>query len=96
MSKSVGVIIGSTRPGCNGKPIASWIHNQIKQHSKGSSNGSCVYEVVDLAQWNLPLFDEPGVPARDAPVHDHTKLWQQKVKMLDAFVFVTPQVSSTT
>lgn len=47
---------------------------------------------MDLAHWNLPLFDEPGVPARDAPVREHTKAWQAKVRTLDGFVFVTPQV----
>ncbi|MCJ1305795.1 hypothetical protein MMC08_008611 [Hypocenomyce scalaris] len=88
MSKLIGIIIGSTRPKCNGKPIAAWIHKTILQHS---SSGSCSYEIVDLAHWNLPLFDEPGVPARDAPVREHTKAWQAKVKTLDGFVFVTPQ-----
>ena len=89
MSKLIGIIIGSTRPKCNGKPIAAWIHKTILQHSP---SGRCSYEIVDLAHWNLPLFDEPGVPARDAPVREHTKAWQAKVKTLDGFVFVTPQV----
>ncbi len=93
LAKAIGIIIGSTRPACNGKPIASWVHEIVLQHSAGSSSNSCSYELVDLSQWNLPLFDEPGVPARNAPVHEHTKAWQAKVKTFDGFVFVSPQVS---
>lgn len=93
LANAIGIIIGSTRPACNGRPIASWVHKTVLQHSASSSSNSCSYELVDLSQWNLPLFDEPGVPARNAPVHEHTKAWQAKVKTLDGFVFVSPQVS---
>jgi NAD(P)H-dependent FMN reductase len=37
------------------------------------------------------LFDEPGIPARDPPVHEHTRSWSRKVASLQGFVFVTPQ-----
>lgn len=57
MVAAVGVIIGSTRPACNGKPIAAWIYQLAQQRL---SSGHCTYELVDLAQWNLPMFDEPG------------------------------------
>ncbi len=93
LAKAIGIIIGSARSACNGRPIASWVHKTVLQHSAGSSSYSCSYELVDLSHWNLPLFDEPGVPARNAPVHEHTKAWQAKVKTFDAFVFVSPQVS---
>ncbi|DBA89875.1 TPA: hypothetical protein ACH3X2_004731 [Trebouxia sp. C0005] len=91
LTKAIGIIVGSTRPACNGRPIASWVHKIVLQHCAGSSSNTCCYELVDLSQWNLPLFDEPGVPARNPPVHEHTKAWQAKVKTFDGFVFVSPQ-----
>ena len=57
MVAAVGVIVGSTRPACNGKPIAAWIYQLAQQRTV---SGDYTYELVDLAQWNLPLFDEPG------------------------------------
>lgn len=86
------IIIGSTRPSCNGKPIAAWVHQLIQQCSTITSAESCSFELVDLSQWHLPIFDEPGIPARHAPVHEHTKAWQAKIASFSGFLFVTPQV----
>ena len=88
MPHSIGIVVGSTRPGCNGRPIALWIQQIIANNEKLRSS----YNLIDLADWNLPLLDEPGVPARDPPVHEHTKAWRRRVETLDGFLFVTPQV----
>ena len=93
MSKQIGVIMGSTRPNCNCKPITSWVHQLIQQQPRCTGIAQR-YEVVDLSLWNLPLFNEPGVPARDPPVHAHTKAWQEKIGSFSAFIFITPQVLS--
>ena len=50
------------------------------------------YIEIDLAKWDLPLLNEPGVPARQPYVHPHTKAWSQHIQKFDAFLFVTPQV----
>lgn len=51
--------------------------------------------ILDLADWRLPLYDEPGIPAVDNPVHDYTKAWSRKVKEYDGFLFIMPQVYHT-
>jgi NAD(P)H-dependent FMN reductase len=79
------VIIASTRPGRIGATIADWFVGQATEHS-----GFDV-EVADLAEINLPLFDEPAHPATGKYVHQYTKDWSALVDAADAFVFVMPE-----
>jgi NAD(P)H-dependent FMN reductase len=79
------IIIGSTRPGRIGPKIASWIAAVAAAHP------GFEVEVVDLAEVNLPMFDEPNHPMLAQYVHDHTKAWSATVARADAFVFVVPE-----
>jgi NAD(P)H-dependent FMN reductase len=79
------VVVVSTRPGRAGLPIARWFHQAATRE------GSFEVEMVDLAEQNLPLFDEPGHPRMRNYQHQHTKDWSAKVDAADAFVFVTPE-----
>ena len=49
------------------------------------------YEIVDIADWKLPLFDEPIHPSMGKYQHDHTKAWSEKIKQADGYIFVTPE-----
>ena len=89
MARSVGIIIGSTRPNCNGKVIAAWIDKLIQ----GNEAFKAQYTLIDLVDWKLPLFNEPGIPMKVPASLDHSKAWSQRIKSLDGFIFVTPQVS---
>jgi len=79
------IIIGSTRPGRSGPPIARWFAERAAEH------GHFDIEVVDLAEIDLPLLDEPNHPRLGQYVHEHTKDWSARVAAADAFVFVTPE-----
>jgi NAD(P)H-dependent FMN reductase len=79
------VILGSTRPGRKGLPIAQWFVERAKAH------GTFDVTFVDLAEVNLPLIDEPHHPRLQNYTKDHTKKWSAIVKAADAFVFVTPE-----
>ena len=79
------VIIASTRPGRVGPTIAKWFHEYA------AANSEFDVELVDLLDYNLPVFDEPSHPASRQYVHEHTKRWSAKVLEADAFVFVTPE-----
>jgi NAD(P)H-dependent FMN reductase len=48
-------------------------------------------ELVDLADFNLPLIDEPAHPVMQQYQHEHTKRWAASVASADAYVFVTPE-----
>lgn len=79
------VIIASTRPGRVGPTIAQWFYQFALEH------GQFETELVDLADFHLPVFDEPVHPRLKQYQHDHTKRWSASVEAADAFVFVTPE-----
>jgi NAD(P)H-dependent FMN reductase len=79
------VIIGSTRPGRAGSAVADWIIGRAQAH------GDFEVEVTDLAELDLPLFDEPDHPRLRRYVHQHTKDWSAVVDRSDAFIWVIPE-----
>jgi NAD(P)H-dependent FMN reductase len=79
------VIIGSTRPGRVGKPVADWIIERAR------ARGDFEVVVSDLAEISLPIFDEPNHPRLGQYVHQHTKDWSAIVARSDAFVWVIPE-----
>ncbi|MFT3803964.1 MAG: NAD(P)H-dependent oxidoreductase [Burkholderiaceae bacterium] len=86
MSKpKLHIIIASTRPGRVGPTIAKWFHQAAVAHA-----GFDV-ELVDLAAFDLPVYDEPNHPRLQKYEHEHTKRWSASVRAADAFVFVIPE-----
>ena len=81
----LSIIIGSTRPGRAGLPIADWFVQRARRH------GSFELDVVDLAELNLPMLDEPNHPRLRQYTHQHTKDWSVRVGGSDAFAIVTPE-----
>jgi len=79
------IFIVSTRQGRKGEAVARWFEAIARRH------GGFDVELVDLAEVNLPLFDEPEHPRFRKYQHDHTKAWSVRVSRADAFVFVTPE-----
>ena len=79
------IIVGSTRPGRAGGPIAQWFAARAKDH------GGFDVNVVDLAEIGLPLLDEPNHPRLRQYTRQHTKDWSAIVDAADAFVIVTPE-----
>ena len=79
------VIIGSTRPGRVGKPVGDWIAAEAHAH------GGFDIEVVDLAEVNLPMFDEPHHPRFGTYEHQHSKDWSATIARGDAFLIVMPE-----
>ncbi len=86
----VAIILGSTRPNRNGEAVAKWVY-EIAQ-----KRGGAEFELVDLADFNLPLLDEPIPPSMGQYSKQHTKDWAAKIASFDAFVFVTPEYNHST
>ena len=80
------IIIASTRPGRIGPKVAEWIDESARGHAAFEE-----VELVDLAEVNLPMMDEPHHPRLRKYVHQHTKDWSAKVDSADAFIFVMPE-----
>jgi NAD(P)H-dependent FMN reductase len=83
----LNIITVSTRPNRVGPAIAKWFVDYAKQESSDLFD----VEDVDLASFNLPVFDEPKHPRFGEYEHAHTKAWSASVDAADAFVFVTPE-----
>lgn len=79
------VIVGSTRPGRIGLPIAQWFYARA-QHTDAFE-----VELVDLLDIDLPIFNEPKHPRLGDYQFDHTKRWSATVGRADAFAFVMPE-----
>lgn len=85
MTLKLHTIICSTRPGRVGPSVANWFHQFAVNHAKFDAT------LIDLADFNLPLYDEPHHPATQKYEHAHTKQWSASVAAADAYVFVTPE-----
>jgi len=86
----IAIIVGSTRPGRKAEAVARWVH------SIASKRTDAQYEVVDIAQFNLPLLDEPVPPSMHKYSKPHTKAWAERIAPFDGFVFVTPEYNHGT
>lgn len=79
------VIVASTRPTRVGAAVGAWIADVAR------TQGGFDVEVVDLADVDLPLFNEPSHPVAGNYVHEHTKRWSAQVARAQAFIIVTPE-----
>jgi NAD(P)H-dependent FMN reductase len=89
MEKKVQIIIGSTRPGNIGTSIGKWFFNFAK-----SLDSNLEFELIDLAHWNLPMYNEPKSPTSGEYKYQHTKDWSKKISEADAYIFVTPEYNN--
>lgn len=81
----IAVVVGSTRPTRICRRIAEWLAEQAQAGS------TLRYELLDLAEVNLPMLDEPLKAALRQYQHPHTRAWSQTVSAYDGFLFVFPQ-----
>lgn len=79
------VIIASTRPGRLGPAIGAWVAEATRAH------GGFEVEVADLAEIDLPFFDEPLQPRSGQYTKPHTLAWSKTVDSADAILVVTPE-----
>lgn len=84
---NIQIIIGSTRPGRLGLPIGKWLLQEINNLNLKDAK----FELVDLADYNLPLLDESNLPAMQKYENDHTKKWSGKISEADGFIILTPE-----
>ena len=86
----LAIVTGSTRPGRNNEAVARWVHEIAKTRDDAQ------FELVDIADYSLPLLDEPVPPSMGEYSHAHTKAWAEKIGSFDGYVFVTPEYNHGT
>jgi NAD(P)H-dependent FMN reductase len=85
----IAIVTGSTRPGRNNKGVADWVLSQTAGRTDAE------FELVDIADFNLPLLDEAYPAAYQNYQNDHTKAWSAKISEFDGFIFVTAEYNHT-
>lgn len=86
----IAIITGSTRPSRVNYQVAKWAYE------KSSERHDAIFELVDIADFELPLLDEPLSPYFKKYEYDHTKRWSEKIESFDGYVFVTPEYNHST
>jgi NAD(P)H-dependent FMN reductase len=71
----IAVIIASTRPGRVGDQVGKWVF-------ENASHDAAEFELVDLADYNLPNLGQPT---------EDVARWSATIASFDGFIFVTPE-----
>lgn len=81
----IAIVTGTTRPGRKNIAVAKWVFELATRSQKAE------FELVDIADYQLPMLDEPEPAAEARYTQPHTKRWSQKIASFDGYVFVTPE-----
>jgi len=83
----VAVILGTIRQGRHTEKLAKWVL------ANASSREGVEVELLDLADYPLPFFEEPVSPKYnpDRQPSPEAKKWLDKLAQFDAYVVVTPE-----
>jgi NAD(P)H-dependent FMN reductase len=87
---NIGIVMGSTRPGRNGEAVAHWVYDIAVKREDAQ------FQLVDLADYRLPLLDEPVPPSMGQYGNEHTRVWAAKIAEFDGYVLVTPEYNHST
>ncbi|GGS97977.1 FMN reductase [Planobispora rosea] len=82
---NIGIVLGSTRPGRIGQAVAQWVYDFAAKRTDAA------FQLVDIADYGLPLLDEPVPPSMGQYSKEHTQRWAARIAEFDGYVFVTPE-----
>ncbi len=80
----IAVIAGSTRSGRQAGRVARWVLDE----GRALVPSHVELELVDLAEVDLPLLDEPAPAIKGEYTLEHTRHWAETIAGFDGFVFV--------
>jgi NAD(P)H-dependent FMN reductase len=83
----IQIILGSTRPGRVIERVSKWVEAAAKEVKDFE------VEVVDLADYVMPLLDEAISPRfnPDRKPNEPAKRWLDKVGQADGYIIITPE-----
>ncbi|MFT6605042.1 MAG: NAD(P)H-dependent FMN reductase [Halocynthiibacter sp.] len=84
---NIAVIIGSTRATRFADKPAAWLMDKIKARTDFTA------ELVDLRDFDLPLFDEPASNMWMPSSNPKAVAWQEKIASFDGYIFITAEYS---
>lgn len=75
----IGIIVGSTREGRVSPQVANWVKEVADKR------GDAQYEIIDIADFKLPLLGEADQDASGAAA------WSESINRNDGFIFVVQE-----
>jgi NAD(P)H-dependent FMN reductase len=88
MKPKIAVITSTTRPSRAGPVFASWFMETVKNRPEAD------FELIDLAEENLPFLEEEQSPASGIYEKARTKEWSKKISSYDGYVFVVAEYNN--
>jgi NAD(P)H-dependent FMN reductase len=82
---TIGIVIGTTRPGRFGEKAAHWLLAQAQRRE------DLQFTLIDLRDYPMPFFEEKRPPSAKEPDHEAARSWGRTIDALDGFVFVTAE-----
>lgn len=83
----IAIVVGSTRPRRRARLVADWVLRCAERHLGDRAS----IELLDIADFELPLLDEPVPAAIGEYAQPHTRRWAERVGRCDGFIVVTPE-----
>lgn len=85
----IGVILSTTREGRFADKPAAWLMKIAAERTDLS------FELIDLRDYPLPMFDWPASPARKPVDLPQVLPWRHKIAEMDGFIFITAEYNRT-
>ncbi|HIV56696.1 MAG TPA: NAD(P)H-dependent oxidoreductase [Candidatus Stackebrandtia faecavium] len=84
----IGIINGSIRTKRATEAVANYIQGVCDRRSSGTT-----YELIDLAEFQVPLLTSPVHPMAKQKKYDEPNVqrWSDAIDACDGFIFVTPE-----
>ena len=83
----IQIIVGSVREGRTAIKISRWIQESIQNQNIPNLD----IELVDLKEWNLPIFAGAHPPMSGIYDQPKQQAWADKIATGDAFIFISPE-----
>ncbi|GAB3049379.1 NADPH-dependent FMN reductase [Virgibacillus ainsalahensis] len=83
----IGIVLGSVRQGRNAEAVTNWMYD----FAVNRKDADVAYEIVDLADYNLPMMGAQLPEAQQAEAGAVIKSWSDKMASFDGYIFVTPE-----
>lgn len=81
----IAIVTGSIRPGRQSPAVASWVKSLADQRTDAE------FEIVDIADFDLPVWDEAMPPAYGPGAKAHSKAWSARMNEFDGYVFIVSE-----
>ena len=83
----IQIIVGSVREGRTAIKVARWVQQSIEKENFNTIQ----VELVDLKEWDLPIFAGSHPPLTG--IYDQLKQqqWADKIASADAFILISPE-----